>query len=108
MKTQFLFCLLTILTALAHSSAIAGPGGERKSGSDFVLPVTFPMLEIKIEHSVDNLKVWEVRDGKKGNLIFDSFAWWLRWRDSKDQDAECHRFWAHPRDSHGRWVAAGA
>jgi len=93
MKTQFLFCLLTILTPLAHSSAIAGPGGERKSGSDFVLPVTFPMLEIKVEHPVDNLKVWEVRDGKKGELIFDSFAWWLRWRDSKDQDAERHRFW---------------
>ncbi len=65
----------------------------RKPGSDFVLPVTFPMLEIKVERPIDNLKVWEVKDGRKGAMLFDSLAWWRRWDSSKDRDSARHRHW---------------
>ncbi|MBI2192792.1 MAG: hypothetical protein HYU36_12495 [Planctomycetes bacterium] len=83
----FAFSCLSCLLACAE------PAGGRKPGSDFVLPVTFPMLEIEVEHPIDNLKVWRVDEGKRGRLLFDSLAWWRRWKDSTDPDSPRHRLW---------------
>lgn len=69
------------------------PATGRKAGSDFVLPVTFSMLEIRVKDPVDNLKVWAVRDGKQGEMLFDSLAWWRQWKESRDPKSPRHRLW---------------
>jgi hypothetical protein len=94
-RTLLLCAALVAAVAVSFAAGVPAPGtaAGRKPGSDFTLPVTFPMLELQVRDPIDNLKVWRVDEGKQGQLLFDSLAFWRRWEDSKDRASPRHRIY---------------
>ncbi len=71
----------------------------RPRGGDFVLPVTFPTLDLEVAEPVDDLTIRRGGAREAGGPLFESSAWSRRWKESPDPASDRHRRWSIRLDS---------